>query len=555
MAILTDFSNLTLLTLVGTIFVSYFVFSYVSRKWRSRSSLPLPPKPPGVPIVGNLPDILKATSKHAQHLLFFDWAKKYGEVFRVQAGPVEEYFINSDKAVKELFDKQSATTSERPRWIVSNEQICNQWNVLLINASSPTWKHQRKVTKDGMTGVPRADANLPFLHFETAKFLHQLMQDERRCAKGEEIWPLIKRYTYSTFSSQTFGMDIPENDDPIIPYIEETGLAQIIGTLPGTYVVDILPVLENLPLALKPWERDAKARFRRDLKWAKSRMQLIKDGQITGNMVDEAFLHRVLADEKHLGFTNLDEAAYLTMMLIIGAADTSAMSTWSFLEAMLRFPNVQAKAQREIEAVVPDRLPVFEDLERIPYVRCLMKEVWRWRPPVALGHPHVTTRDLTYNGMLIPKGARLHLNAYAISHDPARHCEPENFFPERYTNDPTDSLTSMNQSDPSKRDHFAFGAGRRVCPGYPVAERSLAVSIMRLLWAFDIVPVEGVKTKELDPSVYPGPMPGNPGPNMPVRFNPRSEAKAKIVEAEYLRMKQDRGDMVSFRVSIVEQGQ
>ena len=95
---------------------------------------------------------------------------------------------------------------------------------------------------------------------------------------------------------------------------------------------------------------------------------------------------------------------------------------------MLQYPDVQKKARAEIgtpnktfpeylltscptEAVVGVRVPEYADLERIPYIRCVMKEVWRWRPPVALGHPHVTTKDLIYNGKRIPKGARLHLNA------------------------------------------------------------------------------------------------------------------------------------------------
>lgn len=105
------------------------------------------------------------------------------------------------------------------------------------------------------------------------------------------------------------------------------------------------------------------------------------------------------------------------------------MSTWSFLEAMLQFPEVQKKAQKEIgkqypiflcqntfnsfiDDVVGDRIPVFEDLGSIPYVRCIMKEVWRWRPPVALGHPHVTTKELEYGGYRIPKGSRIHINAW-----------------------------------------------------------------------------------------------------------------------------------------------
>jgi len=38
---------------------------------------------------------------------------------------------------------------------------------------------------------------------------------------------------------------------------------------------------------------------------------------------------------------------------------------------------------------------------------------------------------------VIPQGAYLHLNAWAIQHDPARHENPDDFVPERYANDPT----------------------------------------------------------------------------------------------------------------------
>lgn len=45
-----------------------------------------------------------------------------------------------DRIVKEIFERNQAYTAERPRWIVSNEQICNKLNVLLLNGSSPRWK-------------------------------------------------------------------------------------------------------------------------------------------------------------------------------------------------------------------------------------------------------------------------------------------------------------------------------------------------------------------------------------------------------------------------------
>lgn len=133
---------------------------------RNRRKLPLPPKPRGLPVLGNTIDFVRAAKKNEIHLLLQKWAEQYGEIMRVQVGPMTSYYLNSDQAVKvsarrhfvvsvedrqtdalsyrqALFDKSSAQTSERPRWIVSNEQLCNKWNVLLLPASDARWKVSR----------------------------------------------------------------------------------------------------------------------------------------------------------------------------------------------------------------------------------------------------------------------------------------------------------------------------------------------------------------------------------------------------------------------------
>ena len=57
-----------------------------------------------------------------------------------------------------------------------------------------------------------------------------------------------------------------------------------------------------------------------------------------------------------------------------------------------------------------------------------------------------------------------------------------------------------------------------------MAERSLGVAMMRILWAFNVCTAPGTKLP-LDPKDYPGFMPGNPGPTMPVCLLVRSEER------------------------------
>ena len=50
---------------------------------------------------------------------------------------------------------------------------------------------------------------------------------------------------------------------------------------------------------------------------------------------------------------------------------------------MMHYPDIQAKAQAEIDAVVgSDRLPSISDRPSLPYVRSVMAEVFRWAPAI-----------------------------------------------------------------------------------------------------------------------------------------------------------------------------
>ncbi|KAH9039837.1 cytochrome P450, partial [Lactarius pseudohatsudake] len=74
------------------------------------------------------------------------------------------------------------------------------------------------------------------------------------------------------------------------------------------------------------------------------------------------------------------------------------------LIAVFLDPNVQTRAQRELDAVTGrERLPSLEDRPRLPFIEAMCKEVLRWRPIAPLSVPHATTEDDIYDGFSYPR--------------------------------------------------------------------------------------------------------------------------------------------------------
>ena len=77
-----------------------------------------------------------------------------------------------------------------------------------------------------------------------------------------------------------------------------------------------------------------------------------------------------------------------------------------FLLAMALYPELQKKAQAQLDSVVgPNRLPEYEDLEQMPFIHALTMETMRWLPVLPFSIPHVVMEDDEYKGYHIPKGA------------------------------------------------------------------------------------------------------------------------------------------------------
>jgi len=150
--------------------------------------------------------------------------------------------------------------------------------------------------------------------------------------------------------------------------------------------------------------------------------------------------------------------------------------------------------------------------------------------------------DVHYNGTIIPKGTILLANINALHWDVDRFPDPFSFRPERYLSHTQRSAFYANSGDVSQRDHFTFGAGRRICPGIHLAENGLFLAVANIIWAYEFRPPLGDNGQERhmdvsDEAFLDGAI-RIPKPYK-VRIIPRNEKRLALVKKTWKKAKTD----------------
>lgn len=294
----------------------------------------------------------------------------------------------------------------------------------------------------------------------------------------------------------------PNNPDALVDLIEKMMTEFSLAAVPMAWLVDFIPALRYLP------ENFPGGSFKKiALKWRKSIQQSaytpyrFVQRQMAADNYQQSYVSKLIQQFDSGETANLsredEEAIIWTAASLYGAAaDTTVITLTTFTLAMILFPQVQHKAQEEIDRVVgTSRLPSFADRERLPYISALVQETLRWWPIAPMGFPHTADDDVEYNGLRIPKGAYLLPAVWWFLHDPEVYADPESFDPERF-------LSPRNEPDPGIE---AFGYGRRICPGRFFADSSLYINIVQSLAAFNINKAVDTNGMEIDVDVKPQP--------------------------------------------------
>ncbi|RYC64326.1 hypothetical protein CHU98_g1868 [Xylaria longipes] len=390
--------------IVLAIFIGTWYLSNIGSRPRN-----YPPGPPTLPLIGNLHQI----PREKRHVQFAQWAREYGPVYSLILGTKVMIVLNSDFAIKELIDKRGAIYSSRPDMYIGQDILSGGLRVLLM-PNHGVWTTARKLAHR-ILNTTAARSYVPYQDLENKAMLLGFLESP------SDFIDHLRRYTASLTTQMAFGFRTASIHSP------------------------------RFKEAFNIFDRN-------------SEMVGSKNGHAIGldSNIAPCFCVDLLRIQSEEAVSD-DVAAYLSGSLLQAGSETTSNILVAFVQAMVLFPEVAKAAQSELDRVCGSRIPDLNDVPDLPYIRACAKETLRWMPGFMLGIPHAVTQDDSYMGYHIPKGATVILNAWAIHNDPKRHPNPRQFDPERYIDDNQTSVDSASNPDVTKRDHFAFGAGRRRC--------------------------------------------------------------------------------------------
>ncbi|KFQ21330.1 Cytochrome P450 4V2, partial [Merops nubicus] len=193
----------------------------------------------------------------------------------------------------------------------------------------------------------------------------------------------------------------------------------------------------------------------------------------------KAFLDMLLSatnDEgKKLSYRDIREE--VDTFMFEGHDTTAAAMNW-VLYLLGRNAEAQKKVQRELDEVFgnTERPVTMDDLKKLQYLECVVKEALRLFPSVPL-FARALREDCCIRGYQIPKGTNVLVVTYALHRDPNTFPDPEEFRPERFFPE--------NCKGRHPYAYVPFSAGPRNCIGQRFAqmeEKTLLALILRRFW-------------------------------------------------------------------------
>ncbi|KAH7852690.1 hypothetical protein Vadar_027939 [Vaccinium darrowii] len=454
------------------------VFHSLVRHSKTRSKLP--PGPAPVPVIGNL---LKLGDK--PHKSLAELAKTHGPIMSLKLGQITTVVISSPALAKEVLQKQDLAFSTRfiPNALQAKEHC--KYSVAWLPVPNQ-WRSLRKIINSNIFSGGRLDANQTLRQQKVEELIAYV---GKCCEDGVAVD--IGRAAFTTslnfLSNTIFSVDLAdishdstrEFRDLVTNVMLEAGKPNLVDYFPVLAKIDPQGIRQRLTvhfgklLDLFGGLIDERLKLRN-----------LQKANAENDVMDILLNRSHEIDKTHIKSLFLD-------LFVAGTDTTSSTIEWAMAE-LLQNPENLKRAKAELEQRIgKGKLIQESDISELPYLRAIVKEAMRIHPAVPLLLPRTVETDVEVYGYTVPMGSQVLVNAWAIGKDPSIWKHPTTFMPERFLESEVDVRGQDFELIP-------FGAGRRICPGLPLAIRMVPVVLGSLINSFDWKLEGGIAPEELD---------------------------------------------------------
>ncbi|XP_051652697.1 cytochrome P450 2J2-like isoform X2 [Manacus candei] len=446
-----------------TLLIFLIVFLFVADYMKNRNPKNFPPTPLRLPFVGHL----YLMDFKDPRVLVKKLTENYGDIFGSSMGSMKFVMVNGMRLVKEVLVNQGENFLERPEM---PSEIFSKMG--LISSNGHLWKAQRRFTLSTLRNFGLGKRSVEERIQEECRFLVDAFKDEQ----GNPFDPqfTLTNAVSNVICSLIFGNRFDYHDEDFQKLLklmyEMTALngtiaAQLYNSFPS--IMKFLPgahqtIFRNSKL-LKSYMQEQINKHKEDWNPSESRDYI------------DSYLQEIAKDKGSDTFQEEHLVACTLDLMFAGTETTSSTLRWALLFMALH-PEIQARVQAEIDAVIGQaRQPVLEDRNNMPYTNAVIHEVQRKANIVPFNVPRMAAKDTILDGFFIPKGTMLLTNITSVMFDKNEWESPDTFNPGHFLND----------GKFWKRESFlAFSIGKRACLGEVLARSELFLFFTSLLQKF-----------------------------------------------------------------------
>ncbi|XP_057435521.1 cytochrome P450 76T24-like [Lotus japonicus] len=473
--------DLPLVTLVFASILTFFILKLLYNQTQNSTNLPPGPRP--FPIIGNILELGRNP-----HIALTKLSKIYGPIMTLKLGTITTIVISSPQLAKQVLQEHgqifSSRTIPHSAQVYDNHKISIAW--LPTNAK---WRKLRKVCATKVFS-PQVLDSTKVLRQQKLKELLDFVKE--KSSKGEplDLSEAIFSTVLNSISNTLFSMDLSHTTSDEKSREFKSIIEGAMGDAGKPNVADFFPILR--PIDPQGLHARMTSYF---VKLAKivdgiieERMCSRADSKISNDVLD-SLLSEIEETSSQL---SRKEILQLFLDLFIGGIDTTSSTVeWAMAE-LLRNPNKLTKAKEELYEIIGEDATLEEShISKLPYLQAVVKETLRLHPAAAFLVPHKCDEVVNISGFQVPKNAQVLVNVWAMGRDPTIWENPNMFEPERF-------LKCEINFKGNNFELIPFGAGKRICPGLPLAHRSVHLMVAFLLHNFEWKLADGLTPENMN---------------------------------------------------------